>query len=316
MPSHGARWASAALIGRVLRAVRGARGWPFHSLGPTNKNMRFDWKFTLSLIVALGGVLIPIWIWQFDWKSNSMSVRLASSVDLRPATHNSIGDLRLVVGENEINSPFLSTVELVNDGSRPIPAASFEGQLNVLIDNDAKLVRVTVEKTNPTDLQPHVVMDDKSLKLSPLLLNPADSITFSILSAGVKPKFSVRSRIAGINKINFEDATVKTSPLRIYALNLPIVLLGVLVYSVFAVEFVLPGHFGISRPLAFAVMLSSAVGSSSILRRSFEMLGIDSEGGYSLVLPIVAACFSSIIVLILFRRRRRRSLVSQEIHPQ
>ncbi|WP_354305888.1 hypothetical protein, partial [Sphaerotilus sulfidivorans] len=30
---HGARWASAAPIGRILCAGRGARGWPFHSLG-------------------------------------------------------------------------------------------------------------------------------------------------------------------------------------------------------------------------------------------------------------------------------------------
>jgi hypothetical protein len=270
--------------------------------------MHVDWKFTLSLAAAVGGIIIPIWLWQSDLKSNSISVRLASSVELQPPTHNSIGDLKLVIAGEEIQSPYLSTIELVNDGSRPIPAANFETPLELRVGENVKLIRATVSKSFPDDLQPRTSTEAQSVKLAPLLLNPNDSISFAILSSGAKPQFSVKSRIAGISKISFEDATAKKAPWRIYAFNLPIAFLGMLIYLVFSVELVRPGHFSLSRPVALAVMISSAAGSSSILRRSLESLGLDPEGNYRLIFSLAAAGVGSIVVFFLLSRRSRRGV--------
>ena len=269
--------------------------------------MKFDWKFALSILAAIAGIVVPIWLWQFDLKSSSVIIKLTSSVSLQPENRNSIPDLKLMIAGAEISSPYLSTIELINDGSKPIPASSFEGPIEITSDKSSTLIRARILSSNPTDLQPVIEYSDQSITLKPLLLNPKDSITIAILTSGTQPNFAGRARIAGITKIIYEDQTPKIAKWKIFSFYLPIAFLSLTTYFIFALELIRPGSFTLSRPLTAIIMLISVVGGSSIVKISYESLGLEAENISRTSFMLITSIVGTAVVYYLLRRSQKRS---------
>ena len=268
--------------------------------------MTFDWKFLLTALLALAGIAVPVLLWQADLNSNAINITLKSSVALQSGANAAIPDLRIVVGEATIESPYLSTLELVNSGTKPIPSSNFEGPMEISSSTGSKILRAKVSSSKPIDLKASVDVTSEMITIAPLLLNPKDTVTLAILTSGSQPKFSARSRIAGISRISFEDETTKNGRWKVFAFYLPVSFLSLILYFIFAFALIRPNHFVLSRPLCAAIALTSGAGAGAILRRSYELLEMDNEH-YSKLLIIGAATIVGISVYIYLIVRKRAS---------
>lgn len=167
---------------------------------------RLDWKFALTSLLAIAGVLVPVYFWNADFKAQSLSVRLFSSSALELPADSKIHDLQILVNGSKIESPHIYSLALINSGSKPIPSASFETPLEVRTVNDAKLITAQITGSEPADIPAKILIEDNKLKILPFLSNPQDQINITLVSSGPL-NLAAQARIAGVRDILFEDMT-------------------------------------------------------------------------------------------------------------
>jgi len=165
----------------------------------------WDWKFIATTMIAIAALVVP----QIDLSSRSLTVRLLSSSPLQPALN--IQNLQISLNGQNVESPYVSTLVLMNTGSKPITSADFDGALQIQMANDAKLISAEITSTAPKNIPAQVTTSGNKAAISPFLSNPKDSVTIAVITSGPRPGFEVRARIVGINEVGFEDTTVRKS---------------------------------------------------------------------------------------------------------
>lgn len=134
-----------------------------------NEQGDFDWKYVVMLLVAIAGVGISVWLWQVDLSSRSLTVRLVSSIPLLQQEKSGVLlDLELRLDGVKIDAPYLSTVEISNDGSKPIASSDFESPLALGVGADTQIIRAKVGTSTRRDLPAIVAAHKNAVKLQPL----------------------------------------------------------------------------------------------------------------------------------------------------
>ncbi|NWE38047.1 hypothetical protein HX875_01085 [Pseudomonas yamanorum] len=166
-----------------------------------------DWKYIVMFLVTLVCALIPV-LWQSSQEARSISVKLSSSTTLQLGPKAGIKDLQVTLDGHNIDRPYLSLFEVVNDGSKPILSSEFESPIELFTKNEASVVTAQIAETIPAGITAKISVDDKRAKIAPYLVNPDDSVFFTILTSGGAPKFEAHARIAGIKEVKYVDSSV------------------------------------------------------------------------------------------------------------
>lgn len=233
-----------------------------------------NWKFLATLAVAIAGVVVPVWLWQADLNSKSLSIKLATRVPLQPVEKESLQGMEISVDGQRIESPYLVVLEITNDGSKPILASDFESPLVIRLSSDTYFVRARITNKTPKDIDTDISAEKTEISLKPALLNPKDSVSVTVVTAGVAPILETRARVAGIPSISIADNTIKKrNTARLIFLALAAALLAVA--SIVAYEGALSSKGVILRRRAAAfVALMSAFPSVLAFMTFLEELGI------------------------------------------
>ena len=171
-------------------------------------NPRFDWKFFLTLAITIASVAVPVWLWQIDLSSKSLTLTVKSTAELQPKGIDSLDGIQLSVDGKTLDSPYVSVLELSNSGSRPIVTSDFEGPIRISTESPSKLVKVRPTSSTPLSLEPALSLAEGTVLLQPLLLNPGDTIRITAVATGAKPAFTARARAAGVTELKVIDAQV------------------------------------------------------------------------------------------------------------
>lgn len=167
-----------------------------------------NWS-SITLLATVAGIVVPIWLWRADLTSKSLEFRVASQASLELARSGDIKGLQITLDSAPLNRPYLTVVELLNDGSRPITSSEFEGPVEVRLSAGTKVVRTQLVSASPKSLEANITATEDSISVAPLLLNPEDKLTISVLTSGGPPSFTPRARIAGVAEIKIDDSQGK-----------------------------------------------------------------------------------------------------------
>ncbi|UVM06432.1 hypothetical protein [Pseudomonas laurylsulfatiphila] len=170
------------------------------------KWMGMDWSFITTNVVALAGIAASFYFSQADLNGHSLTVHLASSSTLQAPADSKIQDLQVIVNGTQIESPFISSLVLINSGSKPISSADFETPVVLSTRNDSKLISAQIAGTDPEEIPVKILIDEGKLKILPFLSNPKDQIRITLVSSGA-PDLVVKARVSGVKEIPFEDMT-------------------------------------------------------------------------------------------------------------
>ncbi len=267
----------------------------------------FDWKFIATLLAAVAGVVVPVFLWQFDLSSRSLSIRLVSSVALQPTPASAVQDLQVVLNGVEIKSPYLSTLELINDGSKPVPASDFESPLEIGLNTESEVVRASILSTLPVGIPGVLTSDKYSLKLQPLLLNANDIVTFAIITSGGPPVFTPKARIAGISQVAYDDTTRNRTGWKKAALYLPLSIASTALYMFFSVSMIRRQPISVPRPLALATMIICVVAGSLAMRVGYKAIDVELNSFNIYAFTALALVIASPLFFWQMRRSRRPS---------
>ena len=232
---------------------------------PTTMLERLDWKFFLTLIIAIASVAVPVWLWQIDLSSKALTLTVKSIAELQTQGISDLDGVQVLVDGKPLASPFVSVLELSNSGSRPIVASDFEGPVRISAALPSAIAKARQTSSTPASLVPALTLYEGAVLVQPLLLNPGDVVRFTLVSANGKPQYSARGRIAGVSDVAVSDATIGHETLR-YWLGRVVATLLLSLYMANMFEFTWAGlRRRTFLPWSFAKGLITSFGGALIL---------------------------------------------------
>lgn len=170
--------------------------------------MKVDFKYILVLIISIVGVSLTIWYANKPPSIKSLSLKIDSKSLINAVGEQDIPGLKIFIDKNEIENPALTVLTIKNNGSIPIRSADFESDIEIILEENTQLIRATVIKTHPEGLKVTARVNKSNAYISPLLLNPEESVTISLISQGLPNAVNTRSRIAGVSKIAIDEPKI------------------------------------------------------------------------------------------------------------
>ena len=277
-----------------------------------------DWKFLLTFSVTVIGIVVPL-AWQSNLSSKGMELRLNSSTSLEPASQ--IHDLQLVLDGKKLDSPYSSSLELVNTGSKAVLSKDFDKPIEIVLEDGAQVITARITGTSPSEMPVEISTTEHVVRIAPHLSNSGDSISLSIITSGKKPAYSVRARIAGIQHVNYADLTLPKSP---YIRYLKPAAEGVIAWALFCLYLIfmvaaLKGPMlGIPKAIAAFVALTSYLGGGVLMTDMVE--GFELQNRWEILVPtvLIAATLSlvfSLYLLRLWRKHARKLNPAPRVQP-
>ncbi|KQZ94578.1 hypothetical protein [Pseudomonas sp. Root562] len=268
-----------------------------------------DWKFFATIVFTIAGLVIPVFIWQVDLASHSLTLRLVSTSPLQPVSN--IQNLQISLNGQNIESPYLSTLELVNTGSKPVLSSDFDTPLEIFVKGGAKLISAETSNTTPKNIPVKIGNAEHGASVSPFLSNPKDSITISVITSGPAPEFEPRARIAGINEVGYEDTSrEKTSHLKTAA-NLMVTTGLIFLYFIFLPTGLRGQRFNVPRGLAIVTGTLSAFAAIATARPAFEFVDAWPYAGvWKFVIPFTSYVFLAYFALRYTMALRRKGHIA------
>ena len=154
----------------------------------------------LTLVLTLLGVAIAAYpMWSDWWRAKSMNVVVASSSPLI-STGTDESDLRLFVGDQRLESPYLVLLKIANDGGSAITTNDFEGPL-VIDFGGAKVVKVSRANSDENVVRGALQSNNSTVLIQPALFNAGDHLDLAVLTTGALPRVKVAARIVGIQRV-------------------------------------------------------------------------------------------------------------------
>lgn len=261
-----------------------------------------DWRFLVTLLLTVASVIVPVWLWHADLSSKGLTLTIKSTADLQPERVGTLAGLQVLIDGQSVANPFVSVMELSNSGAKPVLGADFERPLKVVASEPSQIVKAQISSTVPASLSPRVEVIGGSLLVYPLLMNPGDTLKFTVITANAKPSFFADGRIAGVQDVTLRDAQSSRTEKRRWAAQLVACLLLV-VYSVNIAEAI---HAAVRKRefLVYSVTTGLIAVSGAILLYAFFSI---AEGIENLELwPLIPPTFVISAAVLVARRIRWR----------
>ena len=159
--------------------------------------------------VVLG--LISVWLARRHYKDIYCKIQSATPIGTSGAQ---IKGPQVVLEGQIMEDTKLVLIEIKNMGNAPITSDDFGSPIRIVVESDVENARILdagITDANPRDLLQvaSLTFDSRSAELSPLLLNPRDSLTLKLITAVVPIErydfgfsgLTVTGRIAGVKRI-------------------------------------------------------------------------------------------------------------------
>lgn len=269
----------------------------------------------ISAVATVAALLLPVLLYIVGHQSKNLSVATVSRAVLVNLSQAEGGSLTLTYNGTPVSHLTAATIEVRNDGTRPIEQSDFERPLLIRFPKDSSILASTLGERVPEELQPVIKLEAGVITVAPLLLNPGDRFRITAQLLGDFGEPTVEARLSGIPAITrqaFRDPFSRSPWLpRI------IVVLSMSSYFYFA-SFTLLALFAKSRffalPLADGIVVAFLLAGSSGLSVDLAF-GASSFWSIPDTKVLVLLILISIPCTLLAQTRRRAALAAWSSAP-
>jgi hypothetical protein len=146
-------------------------------------------------VLALGAIGVSVYIFWLQRDVASLTVQLTSNTNL--VSTEAIGSteqIEILFEKRPVRELWLAAFRLVNDGNVPIKKEDFEQPIGLQLNNGEVLKIIAGQ-----NIQPQLLLVSKNtVEIQPLLLNPSDVISFSLLTTSSAEELVLTTRISGV----------------------------------------------------------------------------------------------------------------------
>jgi hypothetical protein len=182
------------------------------------------WQF-IGAILALIAIAISILVFKLQRKRKRLSYNIVIDTPLLSVREDIEGKLKITYQRKRVKNIRLVEINFSNTGNVPITTSDYERPLKVCYGDAASILTAEISNVEPSNLCATITSDTNSYTISPVLLNPKDSISVRVLLSDYDRNFTIDTRIIGIFKVQPVDEFSITSSILIL-LGLFFTLLG------------------------------------------------------------------------------------------
>ncbi len=155
----------------------------------------------LIIFVPVIGLASPFIIFWMGIQKKELTCVLPSSSS-EWARHSIPEGFDLIFKGELVPTLKIMSFSFTNTGNIPIRKADFEKSLRINFAEETRVLKATIVAASPSNLFPKLVIDQSSLSISPLLINPDDFFVLQVFLAGTTdPAPKIDARIEGIKAV-------------------------------------------------------------------------------------------------------------------
>jgi len=189
----------------------------------------------VSSFIAIFGVVVPI-AWDYYSGRKGVSLTLASHSQII-SSNASVDGLEIIYKGTKLSSLSKMTFLVENTGSKPILASDVVSPIKIEATENSNILDVIVESKKPENLEVMITNSSRSVEVGFSLLNPTDTVLFSLLVDSLDKEFKATTRIAGVKDLKVNNEPPKT--LTVWALLwIPVGLLSLVLFLASFVGFI------------------------------------------------------------------------------
>jgi len=266
--------------------------------------LRLNWKFLFSGAATLAA-LFAAWLPYFQSPTTAIEVRLVSQSALQPiVSKDKAFGLEMTIDKVPVNDPYLSVLQIVNVGNKPVPSTDFERPLEILLDKNRAILRTEITEVNPKDLKPIIESNKELILMRPMLLNPNDSITLSVLTSGGLPTFTPSSRILGISSVTLSNIQ-EIKPMS----SINLLIIGLMALTTTIASAAMSWRFDMGKKVTTlnrgtALLVSISATYAAMTSIGLVMSGLGFKTGWHVIYGFLLATVASAPVIIWLEKRR------------
>lgn len=184
-------------------------------LAQAKLSQNLDWSLfatVVGVIITLVGVAFSIYTFFSQKAKKQIKFIKFSPSPLVKKSRAYAEDLKIYFQDNEISEAYTIVFDIINSGNQPIDKGDFGGSVDLVFDENAKILKAEVLYTYPPELKEYaeIEVSQNTLQLSPLMINSGDEIYISTVVT-YSSEAKVRGRIKGVNELVIEGYRDKSA---------------------------------------------------------------------------------------------------------
>ncbi len=268
-----------------------------------------------GFVLTALSVLVPMVIFflnlYLSQRTKEISIGIVARSPLVARGETDLSDFELIFQGKKVERVESLTLQFENSGDISIEREDFDGDIVAEFGEKARVLSASLSEAAPASLNPSFFSDPNTLFLRPLLLNPGDRFSLSLLISGQPSEPKIRARISGIRRVSLLGPKPDKTFLRAF-------ISGVAGFVALFLHFYLMGFFfqGFSKDIKFSSMLkwiplghAASVPSIVLLVLSAGYLEISGLQSLLILLGMIVLCSPGIFVGIRHRYRLYCSFV-------
>jgi hypothetical protein len=159
----------------------------------------------IGTLLTIIGIVTPI-VWDYFKSRTSLEVQLLDRIVIvNPELP--VPGLQITYKNSPINVLYRLDLRLRNSGRVPIRPEDVLRPLSITFENKKLPLDFWISKRQPEDVEVLITVnkDAEAIELKPHLLNPSDSVDFSLLFGDVTNINTLHARITGVHDVDFVD---------------------------------------------------------------------------------------------------------------
>jgi hypothetical protein len=163
-------------------------------------------------VIAIVAIIIPLvvfFFWQLERKELAYSIINSSSILTVSDLASDLGDLSILLNDEEIEGLVNYSVSIINTGNVPVLADDFEMPISFDLGSNGEVLQVSVSEASDDSLKEIianglVIENNPNLRIAlpSILLNSGDRFTLNIITSQIEAApLSLDARVVGVSRL-------------------------------------------------------------------------------------------------------------------
>ncbi|MFA6188267.1 MAG: hypothetical protein WC680_03205 [Sulfuricurvum sp.] len=168
--------------------------------------LKMDWKWFIGILVTIMTTLLPfIFSNGFFQKDKQISYEILQTLNKK--TLNALNNESIVYGIKNGSETYIAenlsiyTIRFVNSGKIAIQRSEFDTPINIKLDHVKKIFQPQINFVKPKNLLIDYKVLSNSIQITPMLLNPNDEFTITLILDGKIDNIIPSARIVGVTEL-------------------------------------------------------------------------------------------------------------------
>lgn len=184
--------------------------WKDHEV---EKRHNYFWQI-IGTVLALVAIFATYDVYNKNRPIKELQIVMDSSISLIDVKPEARQDIEIFYRGQKVQNINLLQLSIINRGNQPILKSDYSENLSFLFDEGTQIVDASKISSEPTNIEVLLNVSNNQVVLSPILLNPEDSVKLRLLviSNNMSPTVieDIRGRIVGIKDLRILSKSEKS----------------------------------------------------------------------------------------------------------